>query len=121
MSDYEKVIELLCEKFGIALGEASKLLPQIIRYNIVGNSVQIAISVVILIITGIAAYKLIRWWHGEDYDEYSDSGKIVTGLCVTGALGLIFLITFLTGIDGLIQFIYMPDVAALKYVMGLVK
>lgn len=121
MSDYEKVIELLCEKFGIALGEAGKLLPQIIRYNIVGNSVQIAISVVILIITGIAAYKLIKWWYGEDYDEYSDSGKIVTGLCITGALGLIFLIEFLAGIDGLIQFIYMPDVAALKYVMGLVK
>ncbi len=121
MSDYEKVIELLCEKFGIALSEAGKLLPQIIRYNIVGYSVQIAISVAILIVTAVAAYKLIKWWNGKDYDGYSDSGKIITGLCVTGALGLIFLIGFLAGIDGLIQFVYMPDVAALKYVMGLVK
>ena len=121
MRKKKKVIELLCEKFGIALSEAGKLLPQIIRYNIVGYSVQIAISVAILIVTAVAAYKLIKWWNGKDYDGYSDSGKIITGLCVTGALGLIFLIGFLAGIDGLIQFVYMPDVAALKYVMGLVK
>lgn len=29
MSDYEKVIELLCEKFGIALGEAGNIVGSI--------------------------------------------------------------------------------------------
>ena len=121
MSDYEKVIELLCEKFGIALSEASKLLPQIIRYNIVGYGVQTAISLVILIATGVAIYKLIKWWNGKEYDEWSDEGKIIAGLCAAGILCFISFVVFMDGLNGLIRFICMPDVAALKYVMGLVK
>ncbi len=121
MSDYEKVIELLCEKFGIALGEASKLLPQIIHYNIVGHSVQAAISAVILIATGVAIYKLIKWWNRKEYNEWEDGGKIIAGLCVAGILWFTSLIIFTCELDGLIQFVCMPDVAALKYVMGMVK
>lgn len=120
MSDYERVIELLCEKFGIALNEASKLLPQIIRYNIVGYSVQIVISIVILVTAGIAIYKLIKWWNREDYEEWRDGGKAITGLLVAGLSWLIFLVVFIDGLDGLIRFICMPDVAALKYIMEMV-
>lgn len=121
-----KVLNDLGERFGIAIDWTSQnvmsylqdLASRYMTYNNLIAIIQIAISVILIIIGIVCIIKLIKWRNSKNYnDSYLSDDPLMCGLGITGASILIALaIGLIIGNTmGIIQNVCMPEMIILDY------
>lgn len=135
-----KVINELCNKFGIAIDWTSQnvlpylqeLMGRIVTYHIVWKSVIIALYCILFILMGIGAKAILNsrkkiiadkcscgnffWYKDGDIDE----GGIYT-LIISGIVLVIALIGIITAIASLLKWIFIPELGLYEYMTNLIK
>jgi len=125
-----KVLDNLAQKFGIAIDWTSQnIVPYLqnlgsryIKYNNIIATIQIIISIILIIIGIMCIKELVKWSKREDFNKkYFDNNAFLFILGIIGSLFLIALgILFIIGnVAGIIQNIYMPELTILEYIQGL--
>lgn len=128
-NNINSVIETLCEKFGLAWGEASKLVPEIILYGRLRQITYTVLAVLAVLAGAWLLWKIYRIClrrRGDDtyrgvFYYIDDRGTDLTGLCVlSGFLLAGGVIALLMLVPGTIIWFASPNVAALRYILDLI-
>ena len=135
--DVNQIIETLCEKFGIAWEEATKLVPEIIRWGRARGLVFLLLAGAVALVTGAVILLCLR----ECSRERKDYEKRVSGSC--SRHGLLYFLdegrTDLTAVfsacviifgfdavamafaaENALQWYLAPNLAVIRYVIDLV-
>jgi len=118
------VIENLCNKFGVTV---DYLLPKIVRYCTVMSAAGLIAGVLIIIACVIAlkkAYKAgVKWSEKPEnkYDEWYEYTPTTITLGTCSVLAIVAVCMIFVNTYQLVSVLASPEVAALKYVGGLLK
>lgn len=116
----EQTINLLCEKLGLAVNEASKVIPELVRMSIWTNAITVimcTLAIVVLIGLCIKTDKLCV--KDEVYDESHDVMRVASFVVafVTVPILLCFGIEHLLD---LVKWIVAPNIQAIEYISSLI-
>lgn len=120
----ESTINLLCEKFGIAINAASQLVPTVQKYSIINY----AIWIIVCALCGISILAIgIKWrshilklMEKDKYEYWSDHDAFI----VYSVFGGVAFFGFIAGItvmaSNIIAWNIMPTIQFLKYVASFI-
>lgn len=120
-----KVINELCNKFGIAIDWTSQnvipylqdLMSRYIKYDIALNIFEIIIGIICLIIAVISFIE----WRKETKKEYEDETKEICLIMTSAAIGTMAIILLITEPKAIIQDIYIPEKTVYEYMQSQIK
>lgn len=129
MKNYEEIINLLCEKFGIALDSMPQLIPQVAKYQIISKSLFIVAFVLIFAITTPffirSVKKLLVILKNEENEIYTSNSNVDGNACIT--IILIYVIIAIVGactlpfaISDLIGWVCCPTIKFIEYMTDMV-
>lgn len=112
--NFEKGINLLCDKFGIAIDEAAKLIPSAAKWKIAEN---IFPTVVLgLLIVAIAVYFYKSYKNETLFDFDNEIWNILIGFAA-----VFVLVFFCAGFGCIMKWILAPEIAFVEYLALLTK
>lgn len=116
-----KVLDKLCEKFGIVVDWTSQnvmpymqdLMTRFIKYKMIINSFWLAIGIVLLIVTVIAIYILKK---SNEYENNNDDFCLMAiGI---GAMFIVSCTIIASNANEIIQNLYMPEITIVEYIQN---
>lgn len=131
--DVNQIIETLCEKFGIAWEEATKLVPEIIRWGQIRSLAFLALSILTVVIPGAIALHCLRRCAKERMRR--NRGNKTYGLLyyldlcnpdLTGTfsaatiIAIVGVLLIAVAVDYAIRWFVSPNMAVIQYIIGLV-
>ena len=123
----------MCEKFGLAWGEAAKLVPEIIRAGQIKSAMRLGISTAIAVVGAVVLILRVRdarrqqkvAKYPDDLSEYLFDFYGDFPRALLSALSIAVLVVSvpmaISGLRGLLNWALAPNVAALEYVIDMMK
>lgn len=102
----EKTIELLCEKFGIAITSVESLIPSVVNYRLGVDTVMLIISAILIVVSICLSLKARK--SKENYE-------LILCAIIAGGMGIGAL---MLSVNDIMKWIYMPEVAFIEHVAG---
>jgi len=112
----EQTIELLCEKFGIAINSVALLMPSVVSYKIVSNTLMLILGISAIIVAIYFAKKAIKKTNSKDYDYWKDSDSISTSWVISAIAGLSGFVFSFFSVEEIIRWSCMPEIAFIEYI-----
>lgn len=128
--DINSIIETLCEKFGIAWGEATKLVPEIIVWGRVKSAIGIAVTAIVLLTCGLVLRKCliacrtrrakVDGTNGLLY--YLDVGgpDLSPTVAISAFVGILTVVIVICALSDWLQWFFAPNMAVIHYIMDLI-
>ncbi len=117
--DVSKIIETICNKFGIAANSFSDFVPELAKYKISTDIFMMIVSAFVVVLSIMAIWKVFlkvkESIEDEDssYFEYEDFPLKFGGILI-----LIFTIRFIGLANDLVGWISSPQASAVNYVLS---
>ena len=128
--DINSIIETLCEKFGIAWGEATKLVPEIIVWGRVKSAIGIAVTALVLLTCVLVLRKCliacrtrrtkVDGTNGLLY--YMDVGgpDLSQAVVISACIGAFTVFIAICALSDWLQWFFAPNMAVIHYIMDLI-
>ena len=116
----EQTINLLCERLGLAVNEASKLIPELVRMGIWSNAtlgIICTLIIVILLIVCVKTHKLCE--NDKFYNESHDILRVGSWSVSFISIPILLYFTF-DSVFQLIKWIVAPNIQAIEYITSLI-
>ena len=124
MNEWTEVINLLCEKLGVAVDSASlvaeELVPQLVKMELTSYAVGVLLTLSIFIACVVGVVKIWRFMQSDRY-KWSDEDPCFIAIGTLAFIGAISFVLMWDYTFEVIEWAVAPDVKVIKYITNMMK